>query len=49
MRERKWEYLFFVDFEGHAEEKKTVKMLQEMTARTTFLKILGSYPRGEQA
>lgn len=49
MRERKWEYLFFVDFEGHAEEKKTAKVLQEMTARTTFLKILGSYPRGEQA
>lgn len=49
LRERKWEYLFFVDFEGHAEEKKTAKMLREMKARTTFLKNLGSYPRGEQA
>ena len=49
MRERKWEYLFFVDFEGHAAEKKTAKVLREMKARTTFLKHLGSYPRGEQA
>ena len=49
MRERIWEYLFFVDFEGHAAEKKTAKVLREMKARTTFLKHLGSYPRGEQA
>jgi chorismate mutase/prephenate dehydratase len=49
IRERKWEYLFFADFEGHAEEKKTEKLLREMKTRTTFLKILGSYPRGEQA
>lgn len=49
MRERKWECLFFVDFEGHAEKKKTAKVLREMKARTTFLKHLGSYPRGEQA
>ena len=49
MRERIWEYLFFVDFEGHVEEEKTAKMLQEMKGRTTFLKHLGSYPRGEQA
>ncbi len=48
MRERIWEYLFFVDFEGHVEEKKTAKMLGEMKGRTTFLKHLGSYPRGEQ-
>jgi chorismate mutase/prephenate dehydratase len=49
IRERKWEYLFFADFEGHADEKKTEKLLREMKTRTTFLKILGSYPRGEQA
>ncbi|MBP1717260.1 MAG: prephenate dehydratase [Deltaproteobacteria bacterium] len=49
LRERKWEYLFFVDFEGHAEEKKTAKVLREMKVRTTFLKNLGSYPQGGQA
>ena len=49
MRERIWEYLFFADFEGHAEEKKTAKVLREMNSWTTFLKHLGSYPRGEQA
>jgi chorismate mutase/prephenate dehydratase len=48
MRERMWEYLFFVDCEGHAEDKKIAKVLREMKARTTFLKHLGSYPQGEQ-
>lgn len=47
MRERMWDYLFFVDFEGHAEGKRTAKVLREMKARTTFIKNLGSYPRGE--
>jgi chorismate mutase/prephenate dehydratase len=49
LRERKWEYFFFVDFEGHSEEQKTAKVLREIKTRTTFLKNLGSYPRGEQA
>jgi chorismate mutase/prephenate dehydratase len=49
LRERMWEYLFFVDFEGHAAEKKIGKVLREMKGRTTFIKNLGSYPRGEQA
>jgi prephenate dehydratase len=48
-RERRWEYLFFADFEGHAAAKKTEEVLRKITARTTFLKISGSYPRGEQA
>jgi chorismate mutase/prephenate dehydratase len=49
MRERMWEYLFFVDFAGHVEERRTAKLLREMKSRTTLMKHLGSYPRGEQA
>lgn len=49
LRERMWEYLFFVDFEGHGEEKQTAKVLQELKARTAFVKNLGSYPRGDRA
>ncbi len=48
MRDRMWEYLFFVDFAGHASEKKTARVLEEMRERTTLIKRLGSYPRGEQ-
>jgi len=44
-----WEYLFFVDFAGHTEEQKTKECLAELKNRTAFLKVLGSYPRGEEA
>lgn len=48
MRERNWEYLFFLDFEGHANGRKTADCLRQMEKVTTFIKILGSYPRGEE-
>jgi chorismate mutase/prephenate dehydratase len=47
MKGRLWEYLFFVDFAGHAAEETIDRCLQELAGETTFLKILGSYPLGE--
>ncbi|MBN1905457.1 MAG: prephenate dehydratase [Deltaproteobacteria bacterium] len=41
----KWEYLFFVDIEGHREDVKLDAALREMERDCVFLKILGSYPR----
>ncbi len=46
MRDRMWEYLFFVDFVGHIDEEKTRECLQELEKQTAILKVLGSYPRG---
>ena len=40
-----WEYLFFVDIEGHKQDENVVKALAEVGAKATFVKILGSYPR----
>jgi chorismate mutase/prephenate dehydratase len=48
VRDRMWEYLFFADFAGHIAEEKTRQCLQELEKRTAFLKVLGSYPRGEE-
>jgi chorismate mutase/prephenate dehydratase len=48
MRDRRWEYLFFADFAGHVAEEKTRRCLAELKRRTAFLKVLGSYPRGEE-
>jgi chorismate mutase / prephenate dehydratase len=42
----RWEYLFFVDIEGHRDDKKVDDALREMKKQCVFLKILGSYPRG---
>lgn len=39
-----WEYVFFVDIEGHTSDVAVQRALEVMRAEATFLKILGSYP-----
>src|SRR5436309_710351 len=39
-----WEYVIFVDLEGHRETHQIAAVLREMGERTLFLKVLGSYP-----
>jgi chorismate mutase/prephenate dehydratase len=43
-KQRFFEYVIFVDFEGHRETPAVADALREMGERTLFLKILGSYP-----
>ena len=44
VKERPWEYLFHVDFEGDGEkDERCVEALRELEEKTLFLKILGSY------
>jgi len=43
-RKRLGEYLFFVDFEGHREEKKNMRALKLLEDQVKYLKMLGSYP-----
>ena len=47
IKERMWEYLFFVDFNGHKEEEKIKECLKELQGQSTFVKMLGSYPMGD--
>jgi chorismate mutase/prephenate dehydratase len=39
-----WEYLFFVDLEGHQADAPLAAALAELRERAPFLKLLGSYP-----
>jgi chorismate mutase/prephenate dehydratase len=39
-----WEYVFFVDIEGHRENAHVRAAIEEMADKAAFLKILGSYP-----
>lgn len=39
-----WDYVFFVDIEGHQSDAKVKVALAECQQRASFLKILGSYP-----
>lgn len=42
-----WEYIFFVDFDGHMEEKNTRQVLKKLEEFTLTLKTLGSYPNAK--
>lgn len=39
-----WDYVFFVDIEGHQTDAKVKAALQECQQRASLLKVLGSYP-----
>ena len=46
-RVNKWDYVFFVDVEGHVEDNKVAAAVRELGETASSLKVLGSYPRCE--
>jgi len=45
-KRKAWDYIFFVDIDGHLEDNKIKNALDNFSKNVSFLKILGSYPRG---
>ncbi len=43
-RTGRWDYYFYVDIEGHANDTKVAQALAELQAQAAFFKVLGSYP-----
>ncbi|MBK8026042.1 MAG: prephenate dehydratase [Chloroflexi bacterium] len=43
-RNRPWEPMFFVDFEGHWQDSACQEALARLLQRASFVKMLGSYP-----
>lgn len=39
-----WEYVFFVDIEGHQQDENVAAAIKKIDARASYLKHLGSYP-----
>jgi chorismate mutase/prephenate dehydratase len=39
-----WEYMFFIDVEGHQKDERVAKALDSLKRKAPLLKILGSYP-----
>lgn len=39
-----WEYMFFIDVEGHQRDEKVRRAIDNLRSKAPFLKILGSYP-----
>ena len=46
-KRKAWEYFFFIDCDGHAQDKKVARAIQNLGEHCNFVKILGSYPNSE--
>ncbi|MDJ0911295.1 MAG: prephenate dehydratase [Woeseiaceae bacterium] len=44
-RRKNWDYVFFIDLEGHAEESPVREALAELEAKSSLFKVLGAYPK----
>jgi chorismate mutase/prephenate dehydratase len=45
LKKRAWEYVFFIDLDGHQENPEIREVLGRMEKECSFFQILGSYPR----
>lgn len=43
-RNRPWQYLFYLDFEGHWQDPECEAAIMALLRRSSFVKLLGSYP-----
>ncbi|MGA2179642.1 MAG: prephenate dehydratase [Verrucomicrobiota bacterium] len=43
-KRKAWEYFFFIDCDGHMQDRKVVKAIQLLGEHCNFVKVLGSYP-----
>ncbi|KOR29098.1 prephenate dehydratase, partial [Achromatium sp. WMS2] len=46
-RSNLWEYVFFIDLEGHKTDPQVVRAFNILKAQTSLFRILGSYPAAE--
>jgi chorismate mutase/prephenate dehydratase len=44
-RRGKWDYVFFIDIEGHAQDDAVARALADLKRRASLFRVLGSYPR----
>ncbi len=45
MKQKAWEYVFFVDCDGHVVDTEVGRALDGLRSRCLFVKVLGSYPK----
>lgn len=44
-RRKKWDYVFFIDIEGHAEESPVADALANLKKNSSLFRVLGAYPK----
>lgn len=47
LKTKAWEYVFFIDMEGHISDENVRNAVESLQSRSRFLKVLGSYPKAE--
>lgn len=47
-RQKRWDYVFLADLEGHRQEPRVVQALALLGAQCEMVKVLGSYPRAAE-
>lgn len=45
IKKKAWAYIFFLDVDGHIEDRKIKGAVETLDRRCQFLKVLGSYPK----
>lgn len=48
MKQKAWEYIFFLDLVGHVEDEPIAAAIEDLRTHCHFLKVLGSYPLARQ-
>jgi chorismate mutase/prephenate dehydratase len=43
-RRQAWTYVFFVDFQGHPEDERVRRALEQLAERCTYVGLIGAYP-----
>ena len=43
-RNRPWQYVFYLDFDGHWQDPAAREAIIQLLSRAAFVKLLGSYP-----
>jgi chorismate mutase / prephenate dehydratase len=43
-KRKAWEYFFFIDCDGHAQDRKVAGAIELLSTHCNFVKVLGSYP-----
>lgn len=46
-KRKAWEYFFFIDCDGHIEDKRVARAVHDLAKHCNFVKVLGSYPNNE--
>lgn len=49
LKSKAWEYIFFLDLEGHVDDPPVAEAITELRNYCQFLKVLGSYPKAARS